>query len=359
MNYILQLLVSVMVHLPITEKEPSTGPLAIPVKKSDSATDVQSALKVLLASNTATKTELGFSQKGRAIEAWYFPGISNKKALVIGGVHGSELSSIEVAHDLIKRLQHQQPYYSVIVIPCLFPDNAEAARADRAGAGSAHNTGRYTHHDAVDPNRQMPSLGKPFDATIPVDHLGRTIEPENQLLLDVINQFRPDRIANIHAIRDVAHAGIYADPRTDSKGIALGFATDSGLAISMAAHVAAKGGYVPGNMVDKHPTALYYKDPTPAVAGTFQKRNTSGSQLPLHRGQGVSLGSWASTAIENGDDFNGNRPAMRIVTIEFPGYKAPAHYADDKQQQFCARQVSLYAESILNIFLGEHYVENL
>ncbi len=358
MKYILEVLVSILVHLPMKSNELSVIPAATPVVNADSIADARSTINELLTATRATKGALGYSQKGRVIEAWYFPGISSKKALVIGGVHGSELSSIEVAQDLIKRLQNEKPYYSVIVIPCLFPDNAEAARADRAGIGSVHNTGRYSHHEAVDPNRQMPSLGKGFDASLPLDHLGRTIEQENQLLLDVITQFRPDRIANIHAIRDVAHAGIYADPRTDSKGIALGFSSDSGLAISMASHVAANGGYVPGNNVDKNPTALYYKDPVPAAEGHLQKRNTAGSQLPSNRGQGVSLGSWASTAIENGEDIN-KRPAMRIITIEFPGYKAPAHYSSDKQQQFCSRQVSVYAASILEVFLGEHYVENL
>ena len=335
MNYFIEILVSILVLFRPAEITPDSG------------------------SDKAVKSILGYSQKGRIIETWYFPGTSDKKALVIGGVHGSELSSIEVAEELIKRLQHEKPYYSVIVIPCLFPDNAEAARADRAGIGGVQNLGRYSHNEAADPNRQMPSLGKPFDPAMPVDHLGRTIEQENQLLLQLIAQFRPDRIANIHAIRDAAHAGIYADPRTDSKGIALGFSSDSSLAITMATTIAANGGYVPGNLVNKQPSALYYKDPLPSAAGELQQRNTCGSKLPLNRGQGVSLGSWGSTAIENAADTTANRAAMRIITIEFPGYKAPAHYADDKQRQFSARQVTLYAESILNVFLGEHYVENL
>ena len=364
MHYFIEILVSILVVFPGVRGELSNERTTSPVIKTDSLLPVRinaapAEITTMLRSEKAVKGMLGLSQKGRTIEAWYFPGVTDKKALVIGGVHGSELSSIEVARALIKRLQHEKPYYSVIVIPCLFPDNAEAARADRAGVGSVQNTGRYSHKEAADPNRQMPSLGKPFDAPMPVDHLGRTIEQENQLLLNLIAQFRPDRIANIHAIRDVLHAGIYADPRTDSKGVALGFSSDSSLAIGMAANIAANGGYVPGNQVDKQPTALYYRDPLPAEAGQTQQRNTCGSKLPLNRGQGVSLGSWASTAIEHVADTTTNRPAMRIITIEFPGYKAPAHYADDKQRQFSSQQVSVYAEAILNVFLGDHYVENL
>ena len=55
----------------------------------------------------------------------------------------------------------------------------------------------------------MPSPGQPFDEGSGKDHMGREIEKENQLLLRLINMFKPERIANIHAIRDTEHAGIY------------------------------------------------------------------------------------------------------------------------------------------------------
>lgn len=373
MNYFIEILISIFVHLPLTSAanadiDAHVAPVVItkadsvkPVKLKAGAALVQPALTAaeMIRSANAAKTVLGISKKGNAVEAWFFPGTSDKRALVIGGVHGSELSSIEVARQLINQLQNEKPYYSVVVIPCLFPDNAEQARSDRSTIGTANNTGRYTHHESADPNRQMPSLGKAFDESMPVDHIGRAIEVENQMLLSLINEFRPHRIANIHAIRDGKHAGIYADPRTDSKGNALGFASDSALAVSMAAQIDAQGGYVPGNRIADRPTALYYKDPVPAAPGQLQKRNTCGSQLPSGRGQGISLGSWASTAIENEEDTAANRPAMRIITIEFPGYKAPKHYADPKQQQICSRQVELYASAIMDIFLGDYYAENL
>jgi len=364
-----------MVFLPGVTGEGSTEHAAarfvkadsvMPVKVRASASAFGPADKMVLLlsvdelsrARVATKGTLGFSQKGRMITAWYFPGTSDQKALVIGGMHGSELSSIAVGEELIRQLQHTQPYYSVIIIPCLFPDNAEAARNQRARIGSVHNTGRYSHPAAADPNRQMPSLGKAFDPELPLDHMGRTIEQENQLLLTLIAQFRPNRIANIHAIRDAAHAGIYADPRTNSKGIALGFATDSSLAVDMAMHIAMQGGMVPGNRVHTKPTALYYKDPEAAVAGQLQKRNTCGSKLPLNRGQGISLGGWASTSVEDTTNSASNRPAMRLITIEFPGYKAPADYTDEAQQLHYAKQVDLYAAAIVHIFLGQHYPEN-
>ena len=79
-------------------------------------------LKKILNGRKASSFLLGKSKQGRNIEAWYFPGSSDKRALVIGGVHGTELSAIEVAATLIKTLKSGgNNYYSVIIIPCLFP----------------------------------------------------------------------------------------------------------------------------------------------------------------------------------------------------------------------------------------------
>jgi hypothetical protein len=154
---------------------------------------------------------------------------------VIGGVHGTELSGIEVAEALIEKLAGGiQSYYHVIIIPCLFADNASIARSNSIEIGSVANIGRYSFSTSADPNRQMPSPGKPFDESETIDHLGREIEKENRLLLRLITAFKPERIASIHGIRDLKYAGIYADPRTDDRGYALGFQSDSSLAIEMA-----------------------------------------------------------------------------------------------------------------------------
>ena len=96
------------------------------------------------------------------------------------------------------------------------------------------NIGRYTDSQSADPNRQMPTLGHAIMEGVETDHLGRSIEHENRMMLDLIHEYRPERIVNIHAIRDSGYAGFYADPRTDHNGIALGFEKDSKLAISMA-----------------------------------------------------------------------------------------------------------------------------
>jgi hypothetical protein len=298
------------------------------------------------------KAVLGYTKEGRTVEAYYFPGSSNKKALIVGGMHGSELSSIEIAKRLIQILSEgERPYYNVVVIPSLFPDNASKAISQIAR--SKINTGRYTTEESVDPNRQMPQPGKTFNREFPFDIYGRFIEQENQFLLQLVQDYMPSRIANLHAIRDVTKAGIYADPRTDCDGYALGFSTDSSLAVTMADLVESNGGKVPGNNLQQAPTALYYHDPEIASIGFFQKRNFLGSSLPGSRGYGASMGGWATTAV---CDETGRRDAARLITVEFAGYE-PSFAYEGENKMTCVLNIELFVKAIRKIFLGENFVE--
>ncbi len=304
--------------------------------------------------------QLGTTRQGRSVNAWYFPGTSDKRALVIGGVHGSELSSIEVAQALVERLMsaNEQSHYSVIVIPALFPDNAATAMRMPEQTGSVLNIGRYTHEQAVDPNRQMPSPGENIDDDELTDHLNRRIEKENQLLLQLIREYKPDRIASVHAIRNINYGGIYADPRTDANSIALGYASDSSLAVDMATLVDKQQGNVEGNHLQTRPTALYYKDPTPVAAGFPQKRNTVGAALKSNRGSGISMGTWGTTAVEKEKDQALNRDAMRVITMEVPGARRSFDYKTDQQKAFFRNQMLAFVNAIHHIFLGNHHVED-
>lgn len=314
------------------------------------------SIAALTESRHPTKAILGFSKKNRPVEVYYFPGSSTKKALVIGGVHGSELSAIEVVKNLVDSLSNGvTPYYSVIVVPCLFPDNAAQAALQASEIGSTKNIGRYSGENMPDPNRQMPPLGKAFNETQPFDFVAREIERENQLLLQLIQDYNPDRIVNVHAIRSTGKAGIFADPRTDCQGLALGYETDSLLALSMAQYIHLQGGNVKGNAVDSTPTTLYSSDPAIAPKGAPQKRNLTGSYLPNNRGTGVSLGAWASTAVCD-EAAQTSRKAIRVVTIEFPGNKRPEDYTDAESREH-QKQLQLYTSAISQIFLGEHFVE--
>ena len=300
----------------------------------------------------SARAVLGYTKEGRTIEACYFAGSSDKKALIIGGMHGSELSSIEIAKQLIEvSSTGEKPYYNVIVIPSLFPDNA--LRAMIQITKQKDNIGRYTTEESVDPNRQMPQPGKAFSPELPFDIYGRIIEKENQFLLQLIQEYLPSRIVNLHAIKDVTKAGVYADPRTDCDGYALGFSTDSSLAVSMASLIENGGGKAPGNNLQQAPTALYYHDPEIVPVGFFQIRNFLGSAMPNSRGYGASLGGWASTAV---CDEAGQRDAARLITVEFPGYRFSAAY-DGRDKTACLLNIQLYVAAVRKIFLEDNFVE--
>jgi hypothetical protein len=309
-------------------------------------------LETSLRTKQRTKIVLGYTRQSRPVEVYYFPGLSNNRALIIGGMHGSELSSIEIAKNIIGLLSNgMKTYYDVLIIPSLFPDNAVAAQSEFR-FNSVNNAGRYTTKNSVDPNRQMPCPGQAFEASQPLDFNQRTIEKENQYLLRFIQDYKPSRIINLHAIRDLSKAGIYADPRTDCNGLALGFESDSTLAVSMAQYICHSGGSVPGNHLQTAPTALYYNDPSIAAAGNLQKRNLHGSPLPDNRGCGVSLGGWATSAVCSADS-SFIRNAMRLITVEFPGYKPPSAFTDSIQKEQCLFNIQLYSAAIVSVFLSE------
>jgi hypothetical protein len=125
----------------------------------------------------------------------------------------------------------------------------------------------------------------------------------------------------------------------------------------MAHYINNYGGLVGGNRLDSMPTAIYYNDPPVVSENQWQKRNLEGSKLTGDRGQGVSLGSWASTAVCDPLYPAHNRAALRMVTVEFPGYKRPFDYTDEKQKEYNLKLIDLYASCIRNIFLASKYVE--
>jgi hypothetical protein len=315
-------------------------------------------LKQLLLEKRAAQFVLGNTRQGRSVEAYYFPGTSDQNAIVVGGVHGSELSSIAVTGELIRQIQGgQQIFYNVIIIPCLFPDNAAMAHRFASEIGSEKNIGRYSFTQAPDPNRQMPTPGYCLDEQNQKDHAGRLIENENSWFLQLIQVFKPRRIASVHAIRNRNFAGFFADPRTDEKSMALGYETDSSLAVMMATTAEEMGGQAAGNRVKAKSNALYYKDPAPVARGMFQKRNFNGSALGAERGKGISLGSWATTAVKDTANPGKNRNAIRVITIEFPGSKRPGDYTDPLQQRYCNHSVQAYAGAIRQVFLGNYFIE--
>jgi hypothetical protein len=305
--------------------------------------DVDAFLKST-AAGKATSGSIGETTGKRAITAHFFPGASKEKALVVGGVHGSELSGIAVAEELVRRLSlatARQPFFSVIVVPSLFPDNVAARRDFEAtikgklspddyakAAAKAGDPGRITAGQE-DPNRQMPAPGADFDPKNPKDAAGRLIEIENQALLALIQRFQPVRIASLHAIKNVNRAGVFSDPHPDVTGAdpALAARTDL-LALTMARRVQDLGGRVGGNKLGtKGETSLY----------PGQDPKQSKEQIERENKKGTSLGQW------------GPPRGISVLTIEMPEQYDTSSPVTDPNR---AKEIASHAEALEEIFLG-------
>jgi predicted deacylase len=235
---------------------------------------------------------------GRAIELHVFPGRSSHSALVIAGVHGTEFVGVDLARRLLARLRadrglNARPYFTTIVVPALFPDNLPASHG---GDGHARRATR----GRVDPNRQFPAIGTAIDASVssfgnesvsPVlkDARDRPIERANVALMNLIHRCRPCRIASVHAIQKPSSVGIYSDPHPDA-GTDLAAETGD---LAERIHVITKrlGGQVPGS---------------PSACAKYPHQDSVDHQ-------GVSLGTWASRAIETGPH---RRDPIPVITLE-------------------------------------------
>ncbi len=146
----------------------------------------------------------------RPVEAYFFKGSTDRRALVIAGVHGTEQQGIEVARMLIDALKKQQPVLTTIVVPSMFPDT------DSTGV----------REGATPTNRNMPppseSLadakaaggGKAVDASKSGGKRTREILPENLMLIELMERFHPERIISIHGTSGPGSAGVFYDRRS-------------------------------------------------------------------------------------------------------------------------------------------------
>jgi hypothetical protein len=146
-------------------------------------------------------SELGKTAGKRSIELRFFPGKTTRRALVIGGVHGTERQGVQVARLLEKDLAATPSDFSVLLVPVLFPDNAASGPL-----GIREQKDKPT-------NRNFPDPGKDLAASGGKDATGRDILAENQLLLQLMERFKPERIISLHGTQYPDKAGVFYDPR--------------------------------------------------------------------------------------------------------------------------------------------------
>jgi hypothetical protein len=293
------------------------------------------------------------STKARSVEVRYVQGSTDRRALVIAGVHGSEVQGVEVAQQLISDLTdpHNQPQLSTVIVPSLFPD--DAAYRDREGPG-AH------------PNRNFPDPSKDLADAGGQDALGKPIRPENAMLMQLMERFTPERIISIHGTWDPAQAGVSYDPRVltadeDAQATSWGVAPDSdesnappGLVNARRAGMQTAADARDNDrsldaaaLIDKRTEEGSVKGPRrtglkhPAVAGNFKGGSSKPNYAHWDGGvdKGVSLGKYAS------------KRGISIFTVEPPDNKKLDEYKGAARD---ARDVELkaYAEAVRTILLG-------
>lgn len=121
------------------------------------------------------------------------------RILVIGGIHGDELTSISIVFKWIEKLnKYHSGLFHWHVVPMMNPDGVLPRSAQR------------TNKNGVDLNRNLPSKDWQQNALKywrekqgknPRRYPGETAgsEPETQWLIDEINEFKPDAIISVHA----------------------------------------------------------------------------------------------------------------------------------------------------------------
>ena len=150
----------------------------------------------------------------RSIQAFFFRGTTDRRALVIAGVHGTERQGIEVANDLIRDLQPPAPppLFTSIIVPSLFPDNAASISRESGSTPTNRNFPPASEDLAA---ATAAGGGKAVDASKSGGgKRTRQILLENQLLLQLIEKFQPERILSIHGTWGPGSAGVFYDTRS-------------------------------------------------------------------------------------------------------------------------------------------------
>lgn len=187
------------------------------VQQAQADVDIDNKIAALLAGRTndlwvaqrIRQGRVGTTAGLRPIEARFIQGSTSRRALVIAGVHGNEQQGIEVAEMLLADLATNQPMYTVIVVPKLFPDNA--ATRTREGSTPTNRNFPFPNEDLA--AAAVAGGGTPVDArTGRRGARTRAILPENIMLLQLIERFGPERIISIHGTRHSGAGGVFYDP---------------------------------------------------------------------------------------------------------------------------------------------------
>jgi hypothetical protein len=185
------------------------------------------------------------------IQVYFFPGRSGRRAMVVGGVHGTEHQGVEVVERLRAQLEADSragnpPFFSTVLVPTLIQRSDTAGRRNVCGPNSSGvpdttpDVAGQPCADgsrAVEPNRTFPGIANPGgwegqsyqdarrDGLLhqarpeeePKVPPARRMIAETRALIALIEHFQPERLASIHAHSVPGGRGdgpgIFVDPR--------------------------------------------------------------------------------------------------------------------------------------------------
>lgn len=192
------------------------------------------------------------------IRAYYFraadPTVTTR-ALVHGGIHGTEIPSYEIGDEMVTRLAATPPAVHTLLIPRVNPggiadrsrcnrqevdlnrnfagtDLTEGCRVFRRGGFEAYREARSGDTHCGCGSRRVPAPE----------------QPETTVVKEAATGFAPHRMLALHAHSDRESAGVFADPATDAAAQALA------LDVARALPEDLRPGNVGGNAAYEEPT---------------------------------------------------------------------------------------------------------
>ena len=316
-----------------------------------------------------------------AVKAHFFPGKTDRRAMILGGVHNkTEPQGARVVEKLrtlltTRMASGQSPFFTTVLVPSLFAPGRYSDRWVKGGMG-INKEGNLETNRAVEPNRNFPLPGEGLDAARARGQSGPTAPelvfkdpanpsaspraaqdrsgagksgtstrmlPETRTLIALIERFHPERIASVHAhsLKSIPGdaPGIFVDPRGVDP--TTGEVTD--------AAQAAEDDVLATRMVraGKHKLGTTKTPTDPFVGNAPGKPKATVRYASGAHAEGNSLGMWAPVPVTSGA---GARAGITTLTIEVPQWKDPS------QASQLANIETLDSELLADIFLEDPLV---
>lgn len=312
------------------------------------------------------------ASSARPVVAYFFPGVTPRRALVIGGVHGSEVQGARVVESLRTLLETRSragnpPHFTTILVPVL---NARTHDPSLQRQGQRYiprnptdRPSSQTEATGIEPNRTFPTPGEDYsDARARVakgqpelvytpppgtrapratGHEADAMIPETRALVLLIERFRPERIASVHAHSIGSSAagrlgddpGVFVDPAMERRpdGSLQERAGSRELGERMLTEGQRRAAGLPA------PVREGRRNP---FLGNVGGDVTYSQNAPHPRG--YSLGDWAPVP-------TGTREGITTITVEVPQYGREQRPPTAAQMQHVEE---LHRDLLAEIFLG-------